>query len=233
MIRTRRSAIHLKKRTHKRKNIFIIAVLSGVAVSVPMHNYIFSSHLAKLPAASVDVGAKNYLMLSHNKYADSLFAKSSRTNRHTSFSLTAYKKIADKNREIFIRNKVISYKKSISILQLAHIANILKVTKLNIFTGHTIGIIKASKGTSLQYTPLSGIWYKLRLCESGSNYSLNTGNGYYGAYQFAPSTWWAIGFTGMPNEASPEVQDEAAVVLQKVSGWIAWPQCASSLGLLG
>jgi hypothetical protein len=82
-----------------------------------------------------------------------------------------------------------------------------------------------------QTEPSSGIWYRLRLCESGSNYSDNTGNGYYGAYQFAPSTWTGLGFPGLPSQASPAVQDEAAKMLQARSGWGQWPSCSSELGL--
>ncbi len=233
MIRTRRNAFHLRKRTYKKRAAFRIAVLSGIVIAMPIHSYIFSRPIVKLPAVSASSRTKSSLASAHREYVDSLLIKDSKTAGNTSFTVTAYRKIENRRENLFIKSRIISYTKSISILQLAHITNILKMHKLNIFTHKRIGIIEAAKGISLHYKPLSGIWYKLRLCESGSNYSLNTGNGYYGAYQFAPSTWWAIGFTGMPNQASPEVQDEAAMVLQKISGWIAWPQCASSLGLLG
>ncbi len=76
-----------------------------------------------------------------------------------------------------------------------------------------------------------GVWLALRRCESGGNYGENTGNGYYGAYQFALSTWSAIGYVGLPSEASPPVQDRAAAQLHNLVGWSAWPQCASALGL--
>ncbi len=76
-----------------------------------------------------------------------------------------------------------------------------------------------------------GVWYELRMCESTGNYGTDTGNGYYGAYQFALSTWYGLGFTGLPSEASPAVQDEAARMLQARSGWGQWPACAAELGL--
>ena len=66
----------------------------------------------------------------------------------------------------------------------------------------------------------------LRQCESGGNYSINTGNGYYGAYQFSPSTWAGLGYSGMPHEAAPAVQDEAARKLIARAGLSAWPTCA-------
>lgn len=75
------------------------------------------------------------------------------------------------------------------------------------------------------------VWYRLRVCESRNNYSINTGNGYYGAYQFALATWRGLGFTGYPHEADPDVQDAAARKLQARAGWSAWPACARKLGL--
>lgn len=58
---------------------------------------------------------------------------------------------------------------------------------------------------------LSNWLYKLRQCESGGNYADNTGNGYYGAYQFSATTWHRIGYSGLPSDAPPSVQDQAIV----------------------
>ncbi len=74
-------------------------------------------------------------------------------------------------------------------------------------------------------------WLALRECESGDNYQADTGNGYYGAYQFSASTWWEIGFSGLPSTAPQPVQDEAAKVLLARQGWGAWPVCSVRLGL--
>ena len=71
----------------------------------------------------------------------------------------------------------------------------------------------------------------LRLCESNNDYGINTGNGYYGAYQFALSTWNGLGYGGYPHEAPPSVQDEAAVALYNIYGWSPWPACSAYLGL--
>jgi hypothetical protein len=79
--------------------------------------------------------------------------------------------------------------------------------------------------------PAGGAWYELRMCESGGNYADDTGNGYYGAYQFALSTWYGLGFSGLPSEASPATQDSAAAELQAESGWGQWPACSAELGL--
>jgi hypothetical protein len=75
------------------------------------------------------------------------------------------------------------------------------------------------------------VWAKLRRCESGGRYNINTGNGFYGAYQFVPSTWRGLGYPGMPHLAPPHVQDEAAQKLQARSGWGQWPACTRKLGL--
>jgi hypothetical protein len=75
-------------------------------------------------------------------------------------------------------------------------------------------------------------WSALRQCESSGNYAENTGNGYYGAYQFTAGTWAALGLSGLPSAAPPAVQDQAAQELQARRGWGQWPSCARRLGLL-
>ena len=79
----------------------------------------------------------------------------------------------------------------------------------------------------------AGDFAALRQCESGGNYRINTGNGYYGAYQFALGTWRGLGYSGMPHQAAPATQDAAARELQARSGWGQWPACARKLGLYG
>ena len=70
------------------------------------------------------------------------------------------------------------------------------------------------------------VWAALRKCESGGRYDLNTGNGYYGAYQFALGTWQRLGYPGYPHQATAAIQDEAAKRLQAAQGWGPWPECA-------
>ncbi|HVE74726.1 MAG TPA: transglycosylase family protein [Mycobacteriales bacterium] len=72
---------------------------------------------------------------------------------------------------------------------------------------------------------------RLRQCESGGNYRINTGNGYYGAYQFDRGTWRGLGYPGLAHQASPATQDEAARKLQSQRGWQPWPACSRKLGL--
>lgn len=89
-----------------------------------------------------------------------------------------------------------------------------------------------STGSASGATAPSSIWYKLRVCESTNNYSINTGNGFYGAYQFDLRTWRGLGFDGYPHQASPSTQDRAARLLQSQRGWYPWPGCARKLGLI-
>jgi hypothetical protein len=79
--------------------------------------------------------------------------------------------------------------------------------------------------------PAGGVWEELRMCESGGDYSADTGNGYYGAYQFLLSTWEDLGFSGLPSNAPPAEQDQAAQELQARYGWGQWPACSAELGL--
>ena len=80
-------------------------------------------------------------------------------------------------------------------------------------------------------TPSGSVWDKLAQCESGGNWSINTGNGYYGGLQFSLSTWRAYGGSGLPSSASREEQIAIAKKLQADAGWGAWPACSSKLGL--
>ena len=80
--------------------------------------------------------------------------------------------------------------------------------------------------------PVGGdVWARLRQCESGGRYDINTGNGFFGAYQFKLSTWNGLGYPGHPHQAPPAMQDEAAQKLQARSGWGQWPACTRRMGL--
>ncbi|MCW2771356.1 MAG: resuscitation-promoting factor [Aeromicrobium sp.] len=76
------------------------------------------------------------------------------------------------------------------------------------------------KGTST--TPSDSVWDKIAKCESGGNWSINTGNGYYGGLQFSAATWKSLGAPGLPHQNSREVQIKYAKILQARSGWGQW-----------
>lgn len=77
----------------------------------------------------------------------------------------------------------------------------------------------------------AAIWAAIAQCESGGNPSINTGNGYYGMYQFSLPTWRSVGGSGLPSDASAEEQTMRARMLQQRSGWGQWG-CAYRLGLV-
>jgi hypothetical protein len=85
--------------------------------------------------------------------------------------------------------------------------------------------------TAAPAAPSQGVWLALRRCESDDDYADDTGNGYYGAYQFSLSTWLSLGLSGPPSDAPPAVQDRAAQELQARNGWGQWPSCSRRLGL--
>jgi uncharacterized protein YabE (DUF348 family) len=75
------------------------------------------------------------------------------------------------------------------------------------------------------------VWDKIAKCESGGNWSISTGNGFYGGLQFTLSTWHAYGGSGMPNHASRNQQIAVAKRVQAGQGWGAWPACTAKLGI--
>src|SRR5450432_3762141 len=89
----------------------------------------------------------------------------------------------------------------------------------------------AGVGLVLAAAPASAdVFSSIRQCESGGNYSTNTGNGYYGAYQFTQATWNSLGYSGVPSDASPATQDAAAAQLAARSGFGQWPVCGAGGG---
>ncbi len=78
----------------------------------------------------------------------------------------------------------------------------------------------------------TSVWDRLAQCESGGNWSISTGNGFYGGLQFTLSSWAAAGGSGNPAQASREEQIARGQVLQARQGWGAWPACSAKLGLL-
>lgn len=77
----------------------------------------------------------------------------------------------------------------------------------------------------------STVWDALANCESGGNWAINTGNGYYGGLQFSAATWASVGGTGLPHQHSRAEQIKRGQILQSRAGWGQWPHCTSKLGL--
>ena len=79
-------------------------------------------------------------------------------------------------------------------------------------------------------------WNRLAGCESGGNWHINTGNGYYGGLQFSQGTWVAMGgqkYAARADLATAKQQMAVGQVLLKANhwSWRAWPVCSQKLGL--
>ena len=78
------------------------------------------------------------------------------------------------------------------------------------------------------------VWDTLAKCESGGNWAINTGNGYYGGLQFSLATWNGYNgdeFATYPHQATREEQIIVAERLRAARGYAPWPACRAKLGL--
>ena len=80
----------------------------------------------------------------------------------------------------------------------------------------------------------TSVWDDLAKCESGGNWAINTGNGYYGGLQFSLGTWNGYGgdeFAEYPHQATRAEQIVVAERLRAARGYQPWPACRAKLGL--
>lgn len=104
-----------------------------------------------------------------------------------------------------------------------------KVAAAGIALGAGAAILAPTAGAA----PYSD-WDRLAECESGGNWSINTGNGFHGGLQFHPQTWTGHGggeFAPTADQASREQQIWVAEKVLASQGWGAWPACSAKLGL--
>jgi hypothetical protein len=76
------------------------------------------------------------------------------------------------------------------------------------------------------------LWEQIAHCESRGDWSIATGNGYYGGLQFSLTSWHGVGGVGRPDGAAWAEQVMRAEMLVALQGWEAWPECARALGLV-
>ena len=79
-------------------------------------------------------------------------------------------------------------------------------------------------------------WDRLASCESGGNWSTNTGNSFYGGLQFTRGTWLGYGGGSYADRADHASRSQQIAVANRVlagQGWGAWPACSKKLGLRG
>ncbi|QHE71980.1 transglycosylase family protein [Rhodococcus sp. WAY2] len=94
-------------------------------------------------------------------------------------------------------------------------------------TGAVVAVpLGLSTGTA---SAASHNWDGVAQCESGGNWGINTGNGYYGGLQFSQSTWEANGGTGTASNASKAEQIRVAENVLQTQGPGAWPTCGQYL----
>ncbi|MGH3353882.1 MAG: ubiquitin-like domain-containing protein [Nocardioides sp.] len=111
-----------------------------------------------------------------------------------------------------------------------------KVLEQNVLEKAETRVVKV--GTKVEEEPApnfaggSTVWDQLAECESGGDWSINTGNGYYGGLQFNAETWHSYGGSGLPHENSREAQIAVAEkVRDATGGYGSWPACSQSMGL--
>lgn len=95
---------------------------------------------------------------------------------------------------------------------------------------------KPTVSSTSSAAPVAGgsVWDRLAQCESGGNWSINTGNGYQGGLQFSASTWAGYGGTRYAASADQASREQQIAIAEKVragQGWGAWPACTSKLGI--
>ncbi len=93
--------------------------------------------------------------------------------------------------------------------------------------------VGAKPGTEVPPVTNGAIWDAIARCESGNNWAINTGNGFYGGVQFDQNTWERNGglrYASRADLATREEQITIAEVTQARQGWGAWPVCGRGAG---
>ena len=85
--------------------------------------------------------------------------------------------------------------------------------------------VRARRARDARHSAASPTLEAIAACESGGNPATNTGNGFYGKYQFTLSTWQSVGGTGNPAAASEAEQNQRAALLYAREGASPWPVC--------
>ncbi len=89
------------------------------------------------------------------------------------------------------------------------------------------GVATASSASAAS----SATWQRVAQCETGGNWSMNSGNGHYGGLQFTLSVWRGYGGTGMPHRNSKSQQIRIAEKVLRSQGPGVWPVCGRRAGL--
>jgi len=110
-------------------------------------------------------------------------------------------------------------------------------TRLTAVGAVGVGTIAASVIAPTAANAASGAqWDRVAQCESGGNWHIDTGNGYYGGLQFSDSTWDSYdvdNYAGRADQASRNQQIDVANRVLHSQGWGAWPVCSQNRGAAG
>jgi hypothetical protein len=99
------------------------------------------------------------------------------------------------------------------------------IAKLTRHHRHLRRELRAARHAAAQKSTASPALQAIAACESGGNPATDTGNGFYGKYQFTLQTWQAVGGSGNPAQASEAEQDRRAAQLYAQAGAGQWPVC--------
>ncbi len=105
---------------------------------------------------------------------------------------------------------------------------------LGLATAPLVAAIPFAVGTSSASAATTSTWDRLAGCESGGNWHINTGNGYYGGLQFSDGTWDGNGGNRYASRADLATKDEQIAIAERIlaaRGWSPWPACSARLGL--
>jgi|GEM_PF-983965 len=94
-----------------------------------------------------------------------------------------------------------------------------------------IASLKAAKAQVVTAPTSGDAFAQVRYCEAGGDYTRNSGNGYFGAYQYSIGSWGNYGGFARADLAPANVQDAKAAADVAARGWSAWPACSHKLGL--
>ncbi|WP_414042307.1 transglycosylase family protein [Macrococcus sp. EM39E] len=185
----------------------ILSVTAAIAVSATMA-------VSTADAASYRVKSGDSLWSIANKYGTSISAIRSANGLGSNLiHPNQVLKINGKKSSVVYKNT--SYKKS------TYKAPVTKT----VYTSPRTSV----KTTKTTYINRGLNWGALAQCESGNNPSINTGNGFYGMYQFDLQTWRGVGGYGYPHQASAAEQTKRAQILYNQRGAQPWPVCGLRL----
>ncbi len=117
-----------------------------------------------------------------------------------------------------------SHREKITLARATRLAHYMNAVVANQIQQYLLAVYLNAVANSV---PHQTNWDRVAACESGGNWHLATGNGFYGGLQFSASTWRAVGGSGLPHQATRIEQIRRANILKDRAGLGQWPRCGS------